>query len=78
MTKNFSKIMLKKKFKIDIIKPNLKPKHLKRFQSYYTLSTLAVPGLGAGVGGALFGGVGIFWGTVAGIASMGAGIIVSA
>lgn len=40
--------------------------------------SLAVPGLGAGVGGALFGGVGIFWGTVAGIASMGVGIIVSA
>ena len=40
--------------------------------------SLAVPGLGAGLSGALFGGVGIFWGTVAGIASLGAGVVVSA
>ena len=38
---------------------------------------LAVPGLGAGLGGALFGGVGIFWSTVAGIASLGAGVVVN-
>ncbi len=40
--------------------------------------SLAVPGLGAGLAGGLFGSVGIFWSSVAGVVSLPAGIIVSA
>ena len=44
----------------------------------FVILASTVPGLGAGLGGMLFGGVGLFWSTVTSVASMGASIVVGA
>lgn len=46
------------------------------FSHVFLALSLTVPGLGSGLNGALFGGVGIFWSMVAGVASLGAGVVV--